>query len=547
MATETYQNLDEEIEHLRRELLRRAQKEIETNNPESARQILTQIVAHSEGSIRQEAELLLTILSASSTSQENLRLIQYIQTQISNVKAALAADKIAEAWVAQEWLRQANRSLLLLVEVAGRPELRNLYLQTQNVIADLQAECTVGLKDRIETLLCMDNAVDALRTQLLLPTQQYKEIYTAVQDAIVEQAVELTKNFKNVPRSISKQAILAAAGGVVQDNAALLSLLHSAQTELTVQRPPIYRRTGLVGGGGIAALALLAVVLLWGRFAAGPPVPSTQPSIVTAWKVTNSTPIAVDAGGVFTLTGESLNQEGLNVYWQKDPTPLLILARDSTRLVVRLNGAQLKNANGGGRVQVGDLSAGGTSLEAVIVSPPTETPTETPTGTPTETPTGTPTVTPTATPTGAPTETPTKTPTPAPKEATLEGPNDNFQVRTTDSITFQWSIAPQLAENECAELVWWSEQRPNDIKGMANALETCKKTTYTLEAGKAGLNGTIFWSVRIVRYGDLNDPNTYDTTGAKPAPGRKMTVEPSGEDGGNNTGGSNTGDGTKQP
>ena len=229
MATETYQNLDEEIEHLRRELLRRAQKEIETNNPESARQILTQIVAHSEGSIRQEAELLLTILSASSTSQENLRLIQYIQTQISNVKAALEADKIAEAWVAQEWLRQANRSLLLLVEVAGRPELRNLYLQTQNVIADLQAECTFGLKDRIETLLCMDNAVDTLRTQLLLPTQQYKEIYTAVQDAIVEQAVELTKNFKNVPRSISKQAILAAARGVVQDNAALLSLLHSGR------------------------------------------------------------------------------------------------------------------------------------------------------------------------------------------------------------------------------------------------------------------------------------------------------------------------------
>jgi hypothetical protein len=126
-------------------------------------------------------------------------------------------------------------------------------------------------------------------------------------------------------------------------------------------------------------------------------------------------------------------------------------------------------------------------------------------------------------------------------------PNDNFQVRTTDSITFQWTT-PQLAENECAELVWWPEQRPNDIKGMVDALETCKESTHTLEAGKAGLNGTIFWSVRIVRYGDLNDPNTYDTTGAKPAPGRKMTVEPPGEDGGDNTGGSgNTGDGTKQP
>ena len=147
-------------------------------------------------------------------------------------------------------------------------------------------------------------------------------------------------------------------------------------------------------------------------------------------------------------------------------------------------------------------------------------------------------------PTGTPTGTPTHTPTPAPKEATLEGPNDNLQVRTTDSITFQWTTPP-LAENECAELVWWPEQRPSEIKGMDDALYTCKKTTYTLEAGKAGLNGTIFWSVRIVRYGDRNNPDTYDNTGARPAPGRKMTVEQPGEEGGSNDNQSGGAGGTK--
>jgi hypothetical protein len=113
-----------------------------------------------------------------------------------------------------------------------------------------------------------------------------------------------------------------------------------------------------------------------------------------------------------------------------------------------------------------------------------------------------------------------------------------LRVLTTDSITFRWSIAPPLAENECAELVWWPERRPGEIpgeiKGMADALlDTCKETTHTLvEAGKAGLNGTIFWSVRVVRYGDRNNRNTYDNTGAKLAPGRKMTVEQPGEEGG---------------
>jgi hypothetical protein len=55
-----------------------------------------------------------------------------------------------------------------------------------------------------------------------------------------------------------------------------------------------------------------------------------------------------------------------------------------------------------------------------------------------------------------------------------------------------------------------------------------------MEAGKAGLNGTIFWSVRVVRYGDRNNRNTYDNTGAKLATGRKMTVDQPGEEGESN-------------
>jgi hypothetical protein len=68
-----------------------------------------------------------------------------------------------------------------------------------------------------------------------------------------------------------------------------------------------------------------------------------------------------------------------------------------------------------------------------------------------------------------------------------------------------------------------------------------------MEAGKAGLNGNIFWSVRVVRYGDLSNPKTYDNTGAKLAPGRKMTVEQPGEEGGQPSGQPQQGAGNTKP